>query len=151
MMALLLGCVLYRFVHLGGWILVGVSSCNTVVSILVESSKGVVCSIEAECSAFLFHVVEASGISIVGKFHLVDDDWAANPLAGGVHILKVGKKVLAPARWATGKVQFELLELQLSRLTSASNRAGNESVESLLWVARLSDDEDEELEVELAM
>ncbi|KAK8636615.1 hypothetical protein V6N13_124357 [Hibiscus sabdariffa] len=45
----------------------GVSSSNSVVSMLVERSK------EAECSSFLFDVAEASRMSVVGNCLLKDD------------------------------------------------------------------------------
>ncbi|KAK8713358.1 hypothetical protein V6N13_148578 [Hibiscus sabdariffa] len=72
MITRLLGCVLCRLADQGGWILVGVSSCSFVVSMLVEGSKGTVCSTEAECSAFLFHVAKASGMSMGVQFLPVD-------------------------------------------------------------------------------
>ncbi|KAK8684150.1 hypothetical protein V6N13_040181 [Hibiscus sabdariffa] len=61
----LLGRVLCHLADLFGWILVGVSSSRYVVSMLVESSKGVVCSTEVECSAFLLDVADASRMSAV--------------------------------------------------------------------------------------
>ncbi|KAK8609962.1 hypothetical protein V6N13_093372 [Hibiscus sabdariffa] len=71
MMALILDGVLCRLADLGSWILVGVSSCNSAMSMLVESSKGAVCYAEVDYSTFLFDVAEASGISTVGRFHFV--------------------------------------------------------------------------------